>query len=439
MATAHLQVRLDPPADRWAGLVRLRSDARSVRFRRELGLPLDRPVVMTGHQATFWHPGILAKYFAADALSGRTGAACAWLVVDQDPATSAVVRYPAVGPAGALTVREVDALGVTGVVDAAADYLSAGVALISAVLGSTAQGATLGERIGRTTAVLFEPLMRTARRAPVLLATQLASTGPFRELVAKMASDPERCIGAYNSAAAAHPSAGIRALHADPVQDRWELPLWHLAPGGTRRHVYAEDVAAIPPAELAPKALFMTGLLRLAGCDLFIHGTGGGGGDSDDHQGYDLITAEWLRAWLGVEASDLAPITVATATMTLPLDVPPPPTREEVAHAVWLAHHARHNPLVLGDTVHEQQRAAALARLRASARHEHAHFFRELTQVLDRYRESKMIELMELEDRAAAARARLGDAAILADRTWPFPLFPQEELVRLRDAVHAAF
>ena len=35
----------------------------------------------------------------------------------------------------------------------------------------------------------------------------------------------------------------------------------------------------------------MTGLMRLAGCDLFIHGTGGGA--------YDLVTEEWLGSWMG--------------------------------------------------------------------------------------------------------------------------------------------
>jgi hypothetical protein len=442
MTTVPIDLTLSPPADRWAALVRRRGDARSLEFRRELGLPVDRPVVMTGHQATFWHPGILAKYLAAGALAGRTGAACAWVVVDQDRATSAVVRYPALGGDGGLCVRTVDLAAPDDAVDAAATCVAAGLATMRRALAGTPAGAPLAERIGLATRGLFDPLLSAAQNAPVLLATRLGSTALFRALVERMGAEPERCIGAYNAAAARHASSGIRLLLADPVQDRWELPLWRIAPDGERHRVYAEDLAGDTRDRLAPKALFMTGLLRLAGCDLFIHGTGGGGGGAaagDEQEGYDLVTQEWLHAWLGGEAADLAPITVATATMTLPLEVPPAPTRREVAHAVWLAHHARHNPLVLGDTAHEQQRVAALARLRAAARPERAHFFRELTRVLDGYRQSRMIGLMDLEDRAAAARARLGDVAILADRTWPFPLYPQRELFRLRDAIHGAF
>jgi hypothetical protein len=252
-----------------------------------------------------------------------------------------------------------------------------------------------------------------------------------------MAREPERCIGAYNAAAAAHASAHIRPLVADPVQDRWELPLWRLGTGGERHHVFAEDLPAIPLDRLAPKALLMTGLLRLAGCDLFIHGTGGGGVD-EEHGGYDRITEDWLRAWLGADASGPAPVTVATATLTLPLDVAPPPSRADVAHAVWLAHHARHNPLALGDAAHEEQRCASLGRLNAAEPHERPRFFRELHEVLDRYRLSRASGLDELARAAATLRARLGDAAILADRTWAFPLYPREQLETLRDRVHAA-
>ena len=44
-----------------------------------LGLDADRPVIMTGHQAGFWHPGILVKYLGAEILSDRLSAQPAWL------------------------------------------------------------------------------------------------------------------------------------------------------------------------------------------------------------------------------------------------------------------------------------------------------------------------------------------------------------------------
>jgi hypothetical protein len=73
-----------PPAPEWAALLKHNDSAQATRFRRELGLPTGKPLIMTGHQAEFWHTGILAKYLAADAAAGALGADVAWLVVDQD-------------------------------------------------------------------------------------------------------------------------------------------------------------------------------------------------------------------------------------------------------------------------------------------------------------------------------------------------------------------
>src|SRR5205823_2691827 len=152
------------------------------------------------------------------------------------------------------------------------------------------------------------------------------------------------------AAVAWHPTVGIRPLLADEVQDRWELPLWWLPPGREREHVYAEDLGRIPIAELAPKALMMTGLMRLAGCDLFIHGLGAAGLVEPGRvvEGYDVITGEWLAAWLGPEAS-IAPIVMVTASFLLPLLDRPLPTLHDSARATWLAHHARHDPIALRD------------------------------------------------------------------------------------------
>ena len=85
----------------WAAPDDVPADART--FRSALGLPDDRAVVMTGHQPVFWHAGILAKYFAAEALADRESALgrqaiAAWCVPDHAGASPGRVAYPA--PAG---------------------------------------------------------------------------------------------------------------------------------------------------------------------------------------------------------------------------------------------------------------------------------------------------------------------------------------------------
>jgi hypothetical protein len=427
-----------PEARNWRGLLRRNDSAEAVRFREQCGLPVDRPVVMTGHQAQVWHPGILAKYIAADAFAECVGAEAHWIVVDQDRPDRIGVRYPVVEPLGNLGVREwvCTERGIEGRADGGGARVEAfvgdGLRSIEQAIGMRKER-TLAGRVVSAVAALMAPYM-VQRHRTILFATGLHKTDLFAELVDRMRREPERCIRAYNAAAAAHPDAGIRPLVADEVQDRWELPLWRLPPGAPRSRVYAEDLPGVPREQLAPKALLMTGLLRLAGCDLFIHGLGGGGADA--HAGYDAVTDAWLRSWLG--GVRLAPVVVVSATCRLPLQgsaISP----EEIEHAVWRAHHARHIPGELGLLGQEEQRRALVAQIAVAAPHVRRKLYHELHRALEVYRERHARELAELDREAAAARARAGDAAVAEDRTWAFPLYPPELLGDLRDRIAARF
>lgn len=429
-----------PPAAAWGAALRRRLNERSRRFRVQMNLPTDRPLVMTGHQAEFWHPGILAKYLAADAAAAALDAEVAWLVVDQDRPERVEVRYP-VEDEGRLRVRTAVLAG-TGRNGAPRN----GGMLASVRTGLTSMREALARHegagsIARTVAAALDDLLTPLLARPhpaTIFATDLHRTDLFAELVERMGREPERCIAAYNAAVARHPSAGMRPLIADEVQDRWELPLWRLEPGGPRRHVYAEDLPSIPREELAPKALFMTGLIRLAGCDLFIHGTGGGGA-AEDGEGYDRVTEEWLCDWLRIGPGDLAPITVVTATLHLPLRPGPPPSQDQVARTVWLAHHARHNPDVLRDAYTADAKAKLIAAMRGAPRDERRLLFLRMHEVLEQYRVNHTADLRALEQNAADACGRLEDAAVAMDRTWPFPLYPPDMLASLRRELEAAF
>lgn len=390
---------------------------------------------MTGHQAEFWHPGILAKYLAADAFAAGSSAAVAWIVVDQERPDSAAIRYPHLDAgslsASTLTLRAGECAAPAGL---APDFVARGLRTVAAAIERHAGLPSFSRTIAAALDELMGPLLTLPR--VTLFASELARATLFRELVAKMAADPEACCAAYNAAAARHPAAGIRALVADPVQDRWELPLWHLPPGRERTHVYAEDLPSIPPSELAPKALFMTGLLRLAACDLFIHGTGGAG--LDDQAGYDRITDEWLAAWLGINPADLAPITTVTATRLLPLPIHPP-TARAVDRSVWLAHAAPHNPHIIRDGYYDDAKRTLVLQIAKAPRPERRALYRRMHTLLDEYRATHAADLAAIAGDADQARARLAAAPILADRTWAFPLYPPSVLASLRDEVRAAF
>jgi hypothetical protein len=394
-------------------------------------------IIITGHQPVFWHPGILAKYLAVDAAARATGAEPVWLVVDQGRPATVEVRYPA-RVEGRLVSRSILFGGDTGPeapADGAAPFVREGLQRIIQAMAGARGEATLSQRVGRALETLLAPLVtRTGR---TLYATELWKLPVFGDLVERMRAQPERCVLTYNDAVARHASAGIRPLVADQVQDRWELPLWRLPPGEPRRRVYAEDLPTTPREQLAPRALVMTGMLRMSECSLFVHGTGGGGGEDDDHEGYDTVTEEWLRDWLGGVA--LAPQSVVTATRRLPLGVPDCPGEREIARVRWRAHHARHAPADLGDRAATAEKAGALAAMRTPDRGVRAAQFRRMHGALDAYRSRHTAELAALDREAGEIAGRCADAAVAADRTWPFPLYPHEMLLDLKREIDAAF
>jgi hypothetical protein len=431
---------LAPDPTSWASRLRLNatSDARAARG--ALNLSTTQSIVMSGHQATVWHPGILAKLFAADALAARLNAQVAWLVVDQDRASTISIRYPRLHADGRLAVGEFAWPGESPRADAH-PLVAANLRAMLDALERTGDERSIARRVARATMDLASPYLRA--QPALIFASDLAAAPPFVALVERMKRDPEACIEAYNAAVRAHPDAGVRPLTANAVQDRFELPLWHLPASqpGVRHHVYAEDLDGIPASELAPKALLMTALVRLHACDLFIHGTGGAGDES--HEGYDRVMEDWLAKWLGAEGMrNLAPAVLATATRTLPLSDDPIPSAGDLAGAVWRAHHARHVPLTLGDRETELRRRELVRLIAATPRRPRAQrlsLYRSLQRLLEEYRQRHASDLDRLRHTAESLKARLDEAPILADRTWPFPLYPDAVLRELRAQIESCF
>jgi hypothetical protein len=441
-------VTLTPGADAWAGLVRgwwnEHPHPERTTFRSQLGLPTDRPVIMSGHQAEFWHPGIFAKYVATGAAASALGAAGAWVIVDQDANEPGAIRFARREGSGPLTS------GVWRALPNADELAASGVPLCSipaqlpapipdgaqpspalrSIEASLRGQAGAGSVAAQVASALHDCLSASAAALTTFAATRIAATSLFADLVRRMRDDAGACARAYNDAVRAHPGAGMKPLMDG---DDPELPLWHIpgspAAPAPRRRATLRTLEKAPLASLAPRALFMTGLLRLAGCDLFIHGLGGGT--------YDPITEQWLRSWLGAE---LAPAAVVTATLTLPLeaDVLPP---EAIDWSVWRAHHARHDPLLLGDRPAAATKAELLSRINSAKKtgEDPAPAFRELHAMLAAVRTRHAPELAHLASDAARASARRPEAAILHDRTWAAPLYPTEDLAALRDTIEYAF
>ncbi|MEN0020063.1 MAG: hypothetical protein AAF747_04165 [Planctomycetota bacterium] len=448
----------DPSPDQWPGLVRdVPTNATSIETRRMLGLPIDRPIIMAGHQAELWHPGILSKWFAAIALAVRTDAAPAWVVVDQDATDSMAVRSPSRDDAGKLSERThrfarpprsadtpskqrpATEPSDAGPENPALPSVAEGIAAARQALAAASSARTQAEQLARATARLLRAHSPAdADGYPItpamIFATSLSTTPAFAELLQAMRTDPDACADAYNAAASAHPDAHIRELTTAPGSDR-ELPLWRI--GSTRRAVFASELADIDIAELAPRALAMTALLRMHACDLFIHGTGGGA--SGTIAGYDRITEQWITNWLGKDAK-LAPSVVATATLQLPLSREPVPTERDVAEARARAHRARHQPSLVGDDQAEAHKRELVAAIEAAPYKsaERSAAFQQMHAGLAEVRSRHDAELHRLDAHAADIAARYEARSIIEDRTWPFVLFEDTAIAELRNEIYEA-
>lgn len=438
MAADRPAISLRPDPASWPGLLADHARAApSPADRPILGLPDNAPVVMSGHQPVLWHAGILAKLIGACELARSTGATACWIVADMDEVDPTAVRAPQ-GRAEHASARTFRLLSGDppgpGVPTAALpprepapeDPAAAGLAPL---LAEHRTEPTLALQVGR--AVVGHACERLGLEPPVVIAcSQLIETRAWRSLLDAMAADPMACANAYNAAASAHPHARVRPMQTD--QARAELPLWRMRPGLPRLGVLSDQLGTIPPEELRPRALAMTAIARAALCDLFIHGTGGGI--------YDRVTEDWFNTWANAPAWTLAPTVVATADAYADLgmdaaDLPDP------ARARWKAHHARHNPAMLGDGAARAEKDALLARIDGakSQGRDPAPEFAALQALLRRVRTAHRGQLDALDADADRAERLRSVRDLALDRTWPWTTLPDATIDALRAQIRGQF
>ncbi|MBL9148033.1 MAG: hypothetical protein JNM94_05000 [Phycisphaerae bacterium] len=402
----------------------LRRDTRSA-----LGLPTDRPLILAGHQAGIWHAGILAKWLLADRLAKATGGTALQLVVDQDVNDAGAIAYPALkdgslttallpatparrgGPTGLQPPIDLGAPTVAPVAEAAE-----GVEAIRAAMRAERGAPNLA---AQTAAATMKLLGDRVAPMPTIAATSLLSTPVGQALLDEMRRHPARCAEAYNRALAADPHL------ARPLADG-ELPLWRIEAGnGARARVRADETG--DTRSLAPRAFLMTALVRLAACDLFIHGTGGGR--------YERVTEAWIREWLGVE---LAPMSVATATLRLPLarylSDTKALTRTELQRLRW---DPDAGPSARGPS---ERKAGLLAAIAAAPRRSRARrdAYVALTKFVRERRDALAPALASAEALVASSRAAAAAQLVTTSRTWPWPLHAPAALDELARRVSAS-
>lgn len=418
--------------------------------RQALGFDRDAIIVATGHQAQIWHPGILAKDLAVASVVASFGdrdipTHPLHFIADHDANDGGLVGYPTQEmmrggwrmlptpdgqslrdrPPSQPTALPNDALDLPGV--------TAGLRTIHAAVAAQTDAEDLSWQLGLAAAGLARPFTGEIPRRSM---SKLLETPIGLGLLEAMARDPEVCIATHDAAIEADrharatgsgrlPRAVARPLRRGEIE---ELPLWRSTPDG-RRPVRRGET--LDPATCRPRALLATALARLGGCDLFVHGLGGGR--------YDRAMEAWIEAWLGpATAAALAPATVATATLRLPI------TSEELVERTPEATPEGLHRLQSDPDLHREgpaRRAALLSAIDAAPRRS-----TDRRAAFDAFRAEVQAARIRGRDEIERYRNRLVRDAdqrrareVATDRTWPFPLHEESSLAALTDAVRTSF
>ncbi len=450
-----VELSFEPEGSSWAGLLAddpagslagMPLDQWRRRTRDELGLAVDRPLVATGHQTLLWHPGILVKYLAVQAMtSGSAAIATANLIVDQHTSDFGSFAVPVRDAAGGLAIRTTTLAQVRAGVPmgwhpafvpkrppdmgAALPAVATGIDRIVDAVRAHADKPNAALQMAAALGELMSPWVPAW---PAVCSSDLMRTSLGTAILEAMARDPAACAAAYNAAVSAVPDAGIGPLAV--TADRVELPLWRRGDGDRREHADDRDVARWLAGggnrpDLLPRALLLTGLVRLGMCDLFVHGTGGAR--------YDRAMEHWLEHWLGLRP---VPIAVATASLHLPLrskEAEPPSVAaaQQASRRVW------HDPETAG-SMPGPEKTELLAAVNAAPRRSRDRLdaFRRMHGRLDELRGEQAQRVAEAKAQVEVARRHAREAPIAARRDWAFPLYPTamiDELARaVGDRVH---
>ncbi len=439
---------IDPPINQWQVTPR---NGRNI------------PVIATGHQPTLWHPGILAKYLAADVFAKHVNATTLNVIVEHNPLGPLAIETPT-QQGKKLSVQSL-VFGDTSMAASLPPNRLPPIAAASvdrAIHGAgclAVKAARDGlHRIAKAYEVQSDHPHRSAQSAAVLdqlkrpylaepMPTLATSDLVSQNFVDRLLADPVGCVRSYNRAALAYPDAGIRPLYHG--RDVVEAPLWAQGQAactpvfidlgdsktpqfftqGQSLDLNVSDVLVY----LRPRAVTLSAIMRSEVCDLFIHGSGGGV--------YEQVTERWWQDWVG---EDLAPMAVVSADMYLPFDVPTA-TPAEHAKAQWFAHHLPHNidrysePIDVVDTALRNEKNELLDRMNDDRnKRRRASAFKRIHAINAELAGRHQDALDQARQRSADSRIGLCNAQITARRDWCFALYPQSQLHALADQIKAS-
>lgn len=281
-----------------------------------------RPVILTGHQPVFHHPGILIKNILAQSLADSLGGTAVHLIHDCDQEeihfhyperSGGIVRKRSFRLSSGQTVLRDEILqpAVRDQFLRLLDSLRPEIRLVFSpdrareIRDSLDTVQAAAERAER--AMEIPEAVRLSRRSRTLSisSSELFASDAFQCFVDHIAEHAEEFRNVHNAVLAEYRQAHAIKNPAQPLPDlkTGELPFWVLRDGSR------EPLLESSPRKgqkLLPRAVTLTLFCRLFLCDLFIHGLGG--------ERYDRITDEILKRFFRGAG---APFIAASATLAL--------------------------------------------------------------------------------------------------------------------------
>ncbi len=411
-----------------------------------LGIDSTRPVMMTGHQPTVHHPGILSKYMALSQLVRINEATGLELIIDHHVGVAGIVPVPKlVKTEDGLLRHQLHLLSLDASLplcwqapqqpqplDKASSFatedVAEGLGLMHGLLCQYVSATDAAGQLAETTAQLRSPWVAdfSSVRASKLLET------PFgRRLVELMYDDPRSCVEAYNKAVHTWPEAQMRKLKIE--SDQIELPLWTQNNDGQRvsAKVGPKHPSAPQFGSLLPRALLITAISRIGIADLFIHGRSGAA--------YDKVMEQWISDWLGLQPAGAVAI---SCTQTLPgLESLQINNRQRLDHLISLSHQLWHDPQQLdsqdnGPSLQKKRYLDMLEQTEWKTTQRRQKFI-EMHQFLSEQRQEYGSRLQSAKALSRDAHAAILETNLPSARDWPFIFYPDKELSSLNESIQA--
>ncbi|MCE9598463.1 MAG: hypothetical protein K8S54_10885 [Spirochaetia bacterium] len=286
------------------------------------------PIILTGHQPVFHHPGIVVKNLLAHELARRTGGTAIHMVHDTDE-EEIVFQFPE--RAGDSVRKQSVRLNGNGGILQNESFPNAGRKQMREAVQNLYAGSRrvlapeMAAQVHRSLDWLEEIIDSATRPMDIpdqlrlkweeanginvttIYSSQLFESPAFRCFFDYIRAHGPRFRGVYNRLLQEYRLAKGIKNPAQPLPDlhQNELPFWVVIDGN--RTPFREGETSVDgSAKILPRAVTLTLFCRLFFCDIFIHGLGG--------ERYDRITDEILREFFDFAG---APFTAASATLSL--------------------------------------------------------------------------------------------------------------------------